>query len=444
MTLLVQAVFLGFPALFVVAWVLRWRYRIWLACFWGALAVLAAAVYWWGQHDRKAAPAYAQSVVRQLRGRPWPADPRDVARLIPVFHAAGDTADEVTLRRIYRLSVEKAAAREPNFPFHTVADALRWRQTLDDPKASDPEARRQELKEIDALGDRAVRNLLEIRFADVSSEWPAELQATSPLLPGSRSLGGGLWMGPMGNRSGDSALQFPIRITLRGDWRIEHVDLFLIAYDPSEGDPPRMRRQVHEKFSCEVKLRDFAPGESRLFKCEVRIAQENSPGANRKIEDARRFRAGALAIWPSIFGWLEYEPMNRSEEPADPDAVRRLAELKASDQQSLAWAAKLRVELMVLLVVVGMVTVGFVIPGLRGRAVPVLGVLGLAVGGLAVGLAISWHYFNPHNSSLGWEPIIAIFAAIIGDILFVGGVALADIVLLREQSTARIGGMSDP
>jgi hypothetical protein len=441
LTLLAQAVFFGFPALFLLAWVLRWRYRIWLACFLSALAVLAGAALWLsGERDRKAEPAYAQSVLREWRARPWPADPREVARLIPVFHAAGGTADERTLRRMHRLSVEKAVAQDPPLSFPTVGDALAWRQSLDNPKTNDPEARRQELKEIDAVGDRAVRNLLDVKFAGAPGEWPQELQAESPLLPGSRPLGGGLWIGPKGNRAGDSALQFPIRITRRGEGRIEDVDLFLIAYDPSEGDPPRARRQVHERFMCRVKLHDFAQGESRLFKCEVKIAQENSPGARRKIEDAGRFRAGALAIWPSIFGWLEYEPMKASAEPADPDAVRRMEELKASDRQSILWTAKLRGELIVWLQLVGVVTLGFVIPGLRGRAVSIFGILGLAVAGLGVGLAISWHYVNPHNASLGWEPILAILGAVIGDILLIGGVTLADVVFWRDRSKAKIGG----
>ena len=401
--------------------------------------MIAGAVYWLGeQRDRKAAPAYAQAVIRQWRARPWPADPREVAGLIPVFHAAGDMADELTLRRMHRLSVEKAAAQDPPFTFPTVADALAWRQSLDNPKIMDPEARRRALTEIDAVGDRAVRNLLDVRFADASPEWPLELQATSPLLPGSRSLGGGLWMGAKGNRAGDSALQFPIRISRRGEGRIEDVDLFLIAYDPSEGEAPRMRREVHERFSCRVKLHDFSPGESRLFKCEVRIAQENSLVARRKIEDAERFRAGALAIWPSIFGWLEYEPMERAEEPADPDAVRRLAELKASDKRIIAWTAKLRDQFFMWLQLVGAVALGFVIPGLRRRPVPALGILGLAVAGLGVGLVISWRYFNPHASSVGWEPIIAIFAAILADVVFTGGVVLADVVLLREKKQTTV------
>ena len=77
---------------------------------------------------------------------------------------------------MHRLSVEKAVAQDPPLSFPTVGDALAWRQSLDNPKTNDPEARRQELKEIDAVGDRAVRNLLDVKFAGAPGVAPSLFQ----------------------------------------------------------------------------------------------------------------------------------------------------------------------------------------------------------------------------------------------------------------------------
>ncbi len=435
----------GLAILMLLAYVLRWAYRTWF------LLVLASLSAAWGlQHllatraQLPSAPAYALAAAQRLQALPWPDTLAGQAQLLASFKGLRRADEVAALELVYRTAVLSGLVGEAPQVFTTVADALAWRRALGSSastfgKAADP-ARRAQWDALRTLEDRALHTLLDVA-------WPAEWPGAPAVLPGSRDLGQGLWWAPKPGGAAEIVLQFPLRVTHRGEGRILDAQVALAAYAPvDEGNPsppghvgtpaPQARPLARERFACWVVLRDMASRESRLLTCELTAPHLQSPATQRLLAEVQALRAGRLAVWTALTVPLDYAPLHPPQAaPLNSDELARFATLEAADAQSARQALQWGQLLQGWLVVGGVALLGFAVPGARGRAVPLPAVLGqgAAVGVLAaVG---SWFYMGQFGAMTGYAPLIVVALAGAAAVLFTGGVLLGNVVRSRSAST---------
>jgi hypothetical protein len=398
-----------FALLMALAYALRWRYRTWFLLLLASLGLAAAGQHWLaGQGPRAAAPAQGLAEAQRLRALSWPGSLAEQARLAPSFQGVEALQEAQALAFVYRVAVLQAMVGDAPFAFATVADALAWRAALG---SHGSPAHRKPWQALGDLSDRALATLISVRFPE-----------------------GEPTLSPKGGGSADNVLRFPILVTHTGQGKITDAQVSLAAYLPTEGAlAPTTRPLKQERFACWVLLRDLLPGESRLLTCELGTLHAASPGTQRLMADVALLRAGKLALWPGLTVALDYEPLTApNAAPLNPEQVRRHAELKAADAQAAQQAARWRQALQAWLAMGGVALLGFAVPGARGHAVPLCGVLaqGLAVGGLA--LAGVWFYMARQGAMTGYAPLVVLLIAGLADGLFIGGVLLGNVVRGRE------------
>jgi hypothetical protein len=317
-----------------------------------------------------------------------------------------------------------------------------WRDALG--SYSSP-AHRKQWQEIGDLSDRAMGTLIDVSFPEFAPQavgaappdWPNALQKTAPLSPFSRYLGNGLWIAPKGGGSSDNIVQFPILVTRKGQGKIIDAQISLGVFQPREGAQAPSTRPLLERFACWVSLRNMLPGETRLLKCEVGTLYEKSPGTQRLISDVALLRAGKLSIWTGLTVGMDYEPLTAPHaQPVNPEAVRHHAELKAADALSSRQAERWEQILTTWLWLVGLAVLGFAVPGVRSQPVPLRGLLGQVVAIGALALAGVWLYMSRQGAMTGYAPLVVFFVAALVDALFIGGVLLGNVVVLRRGHLA--------
>jgi hypothetical protein len=419
----INLIFLGYLALMGLAAVLRWRYRVWLLLVLGTLVAVVVDWLYVGL-ERAKAPLYTKEVAAELRARPWPADPADLARLIASFKAIGDFQDANVLRPLYQLEVARGLAGELPERFGTVAEALAWK-----PADTAPHTRTSTWREGMNAERRALNGMLEVKVPRVSA-WPPELARDAPLGEGARQVAPGVWIVPKQTNTLVGTLRFPLSVYHRGKVGITTAYLTVFVSQPGRAADAR------SPGFCHATLQDVAPGETRWISCDLTVGTKSEPAIHSLLDKIEQLRAGELSIGVRVGGELDASVRKVPDaEPLIPGEIQRLQELKQQDKQMMARRRE-RVPILLILLFHGSIfALGFLIPGLAKRSLSVVATLAFALAGGAVAFVAGLVFAARTPGVRGWELIIAVITTLAYGGLFIGGLLFGNLVYLRQKNS---------
>src|SRR5689334_13952065 len=303
--------------------------RAWLLTLIASLAIAGGGQWWISKHrTAHAAEDYAQHAETSLRQLPWPDNDEELARLIAAFHAL-ERGAAWSLNRLYSVRQMHLALREPAPQYASVGEAM---ATQED-QHKQPGRRGPRNAEFDALQERALQAILEVSVPAPVDAWPEEL-ADSPPGQGARYVGEGVWAAQERDvRSPSEVLTFPIRIVNRGGAPMDDEQGPVLFYSAQQPAPVSWR--PYATVGCaHVVVRHLAPGQSRLYRCELRSAMRAQQTLEERIEWVKQLRAGALQAWVRPVVGVEYAGWRAPEvQPLNAEDVERYRMLKQQDQR---------------------------------------------------------------------------------------------------------------
>jgi hypothetical protein len=407
----------------------------------GLLLVSAAALgasYGWlgGAKERSQAPALASQAIEALHAQPWPTAPSDLARLVASFRALRDRTDEAAARFAYARAIERSIADEPPLAFSTVGQGLAWIRSL--PPHNEQSS---EWREIERIRQQAISRLIDVRFADTSDGWPASLDKPYGLRPGSRLVAPGVWAVDSGVSGRLVILQYALQIRNRGQGRIVQADVDYREALPSEPEPSsasphtRDRGAGRLRIYCSVHVVDLDAGASSYSKCAVESSPLDTPEAARQLEHLAQLREGAITLEPMTGGSFEYTLAHAPQaEPLDRARADDFAQARQLDASRIRDQGRLRGRIREWLIALAVLGIGYALPGIRRRPIGIIGTVALAVLGAVTAVASTFAYFRAQGMDAGWLPVISSFVSLFYEVVFVGGLLLANLVLHQRNA----------